>query len=94
MLWDPFNDRVVLVMFRALPGPFETVGTTDTDSVIVPENPRRPVRVIVDMPEEAWETVNAPGVAESEKSAGADITPTVRDIECESPTLVPVIVTV
>ncbi len=50
---DPPDDKVTVVELRVAAGPCFTTGVIDTDSVTVPLNPLRLVRVIVDVFEDS-----------------------------------------
>jgi hypothetical protein len=70
--------RVTLVGLRATVEPEE--GTTEVERVIVPENPFRLLRLIVEVADEPAWTVRADELLEIEKS-GASVTVTMMDVE-------------
>jgi hypothetical protein len=66
----PFEVSVRVPGLRFVEGPR---GETDAVRVTVPENPLRPVKVMVDVPEDPWAIVKEVGFADRVKSGAAVI---------------------
>lgn len=84
----PLTGKVRLVTFNVPTGLLDTMGETETTRATVPENPLRPVTVIVEAAEEPLRMVSEPGLLDRVKSGGNGLTVSGMEAGCDREPLI------